>query len=484
MKNGSNALAVHQDDTEHSSSHRGTKRKRPSYNAGTSETGSDEEEKSQSDSEVNDLPRSRPVRRTRLVRQQPSNLSDWVLRGADNTERKRPTRALRPRLTSLVPQNQDEDDDIDELAQNPPPESSDEDDNNFDLIRSDLTAAPKRSKGKVRKRSKRLKQKTTGRRAQSRGSSIEFENPRRSGRATRNVTSMTDPVDVDSFYVSDHEAPGAPRVAAVKEVFKPLPEDSDFVKFHMSVCGVCSRGQSPSRGMLVHCQGCTMTYHKMCIGVRAVREHLVTKVDADDFVIQCRFCIGRARAKDKSAARQAMCQACRKYGSACAPFSQRKTPKQEEAARQANEGVDPVTPVPPRLVNNADNVLFRCAGCRRPWHIEHLPKPATREAESDLANVKDERFNEYSSNFMCQECSSMDTKIHTLVAWRPTETAPASSGDLYWSDFAEDDKEYLVKWEGRAYSHCTWMPGAWVFGVASGAMRSSFGKRDAQKGLM
>lgn len=294
---------------------------------------------------------------------------------------------------------------------------------------------------------------------------------------------MTDPVDLDSFYVSDDKAPAAPRVAAIKEVFKPLPDDSDFVKFHMSVCGVCNRGQSLSRGMLVYCQGCTVTYHKICIGVRQTREHIVTKVGADDFVIQCRFCVGRARVKDKAAARQSMCQACRKDGPACAPFSQKKTSKQEEAIRQANGGEDPITPVPPNLVNNADNVLFRCVGCRRPWHIEHLPKPAMREAESDLANANVERFSEYSINFMCQECSSMDAKIDTLVAWRPTETAPPSTGDASWSDFSEDDKEYLVKWEGRSYAHCTWKPGAWIFGVASGTMRSAFGKRDAQKGL-
>lgn len=483
MENGSNALAAHQDYSDQSSTHaRGLKRKRPSYDFGTSESGSDDE-KSASDTDDDELPQSRPVRRTRLVRRNPNTLSDWVVRG-DTAASKRPSRALRPRLTSLVPRNR-HDDDIDELAQDPAPlqASSDEDDGDFLLVKSDLTStAPKR--GKVRKRSKRLKSKTTAMRERSRGSrgsSIEFENPRRSGRTTRNVGSMMDPIDQDSFYVSDDRAPSVPKVAAIKEVFKPLPEDSAFVKFHMSVCGVCNRGQSLKRGMLVYCQGCTMTYHKMCIGMRQTREHMVTKIESGGFVIQCRFCVGRASAKDKIAPRQSMCQACRHDGPACAPFSEKKTSRQEEAIRKENGGEDPVTHVPTNLLNNPDNVLFRCVGCRRPWHIEHLPTPK-RAAESDLTNAKDERFKEYSADFRCRECSSMNSKIQTLVAWRTTDIA--SAGNVSWSDIGEDDKEYLVKWEGKSYFHCTWVPGAWVFGIANGTMRASFGKRDAQKNLM
>lgn len=480
LENGSNALAAYQHDSDQSSSSdRGTKRKRASYDVDYSEIGSDNE-KSLSETENDDLPRPRPVRRTRQVQRRPNTLSDWIVRQNDH-EQKRHTRELRPRLTNLVPRSRLADD-VDELAQDLPlpPESSDyDDDDDFDLVRSDLTHGPKR--GRLRKRSKRLKRRRAEPHARSRGSSIEFEKPRRSGRATRNVTSVADPLDSDSFYVSDDKAPAAPKVAAIKEVFKPLPQDAGFVRYHMPVCDVCNRGQSSSRDILIYCQGCTMTYHRMCIGIRQTREHMVTKVGADDFVIQCRFCVGRARVKDKAAPRQSMCQACRKDGPACAAFSERRTPKQEEAIRKANGGEDPVTPVPESLVNNPDNVLFRCVGCRRAWHIEHLPKSEMQETESDVSNAKDQWFSEYSVNYTCQECSSMKSKIQTLVAWRPTD--PASAGSASWSDLAEDDKEYLVKWEGRSYFHCTWMPGAWVFGVAAGAMRSAFGKRDAQKGL-
>ncbi|SPN97421.1 related to CHD1 - transcriptional regulator [Cephalotrichum gorgonifer] len=486
LENGSEALAAHQDGSASSSiSHRGTKRRRLSSDTDiTSEAGSSDDNKfldnnKSSDEENDDLPRTRPVRRTLRVRQQPNILSDWIVR-EDSPKRKRPARTLRPRnITGLVPQGRARDD-VDELAGDTPQPlaSSDDDDDDFQIIRSDLNPGP--TKGRLRKRSKRLRSKPTAPLPRSRGSSIEFENPRRSGRKTRTMKTMADPTDLDSFYVSDDKAPSAPKVTAIKEVFKPLPDDSKFAKFHMSTCDVCNHGQSLSRGSLVYCQGCTVTYHKMCIGIRQTREHMVTKVGADDFVLQCRFCIGRARAKDKAAPLQSMCQACRQVGPSCAPFSQKKTSRQEEAIRKENGGEDPITPVRTDLVNNADNVLFRCVGCRRPWHIEHLP--TTRAADSDLKDVKDERLNEYSADFKCTDCSTMRSKIHALVAWRPTKTAPASN--LTWSELSEDHKEYLIKWEGRSYYHCTWMPGAWVFGVASPIMRSAFGKRDAQNGLM
>ncbi|TWU79135.1 hypothetical protein ED733_008816 [Metarhizium rileyi] len=43
--------------------------------------------------------------------------------------------------------------------------------------------------------------------------------------------------------------------------------------------------------------------------------------------------------------------------------------------------------------------------------------------------------------------------------------------------FSDDDKEYLVKWEDMSYFHCTWMSGAWIYGVAAGIMRASFAKK-------
>ncbi|CAI4215170.1 unnamed protein product [Parascedosporium putredinis] len=57
-------------------------------------------------------------------------------------------------------------------------------------------------------------------------------------------------------------------------------------------------------------------------------------------------------------------------------------------------------------------------------------------------------------------------------------------GDLFFTDVAEDDKEYLVKWDSLSYGHCDWMPGAWIFGVSHGIMRTAFGKRALENNLV
>jgi chromodomain-helicase-DNA-binding protein 4 len=38
----------------------------------------------------------------------------------------------------------------------------------------------------------------------------------------------------------------------------------------------------------------------------------------------------------------------------------------------------------------------------------------------------------------------------------------------------ESQKEYLIKWKGQSYFQTTWMPGAWLWGVAASAMRVAF----------
>lgn len=378
-----------------------------------------------------------------------------------------------------------EDDDLDELAGEHPRLriSSSDDDDDFQIVRSDLAPAPKRSRAK--RKSRRLRTKASSAiPSRSRGSSIEFERPRRSGRATRNTKDMTDaaPMDLDSFYVSDDKPAAAPKSTSIKEIFKPLPQTSEFVQYHMVVCDTCNHQASLKRGPLIHCQGCTLSFHKPCIGIRQTREHTVTKIGEDDFVLQCKFCVGRLRPK-ANFARQDMCQACKKFGLSCAAFSEKKTTKQEESLRQQNGGVDPVTQVDPSLINNSNNILFRCVGCRRPWHIDHLP--TERTLESDLTKIKDERFKEYSVDWKCSECSSLKKKIDTLVAWRPINRDHAKKdGALFFTDVAEDDKEYLVKWDSLSYGHCDWMPGAWIFGVSHGIMRTAFGKRALENNLL
>ena len=359
-------------------------------------------------------------------------------------------------------------------------QSDDGDGDDFLPIASDLRRLRPR-RGGARNRPQRMqaqmaRSRTRGRmasRKRSSGSEIEFEQPRRSSRATRNTSYMVDSMDVDedAFAFQDRK-PGPTKAVNVKEMFPQLPDDSSFALLHMAKCQVCRK--SSSRGQFVYCQGCSFTYHKHCIGIRSSREHLATKVGEDDFAFQCRFCVEVQRKTNPIAPRLGKCQSCNAKGSACTPFSERKTSRQEENLREENGGVDPITDVPPRLLNNVDNVLFRCSTCFRAWHSHHLPPIGSpKPIGFDNFGV----FKDYSIDWTCNECSSAHYQIDRLVAWRTRQEATVKTGVDAFDRVDEDDKEYLIKWDKRSYAHCTWLPGPWVHGVAAGTMRKSFAKR-------
>lgn len=413
-----------------------------------------------------------------------------------------PTRSLRARqprqqtLISMHAKSNMSSQDQDELIDEPPPALSDEEDHDFiPVVLSDI--APKKGRpSKRRLMSKRQQQLKNARsrpqtmsRHKSADSDIEFEdNPRRSSRATRNVHSMLDValMDDDSFYVVDEKGPGASKVAAVRENFVSLPLASAFPSMHMSTCHTC--GQSRQRGQLVHCQGCTLSYHKtsQCMGFRSARDHMATKVGDDSFVLQCKFCIGHYRKKDPKAPKHSMCQGCKGEGRACAAFSEKKTARQEEKLREQNDGVDPITSVSPKLLNNSDLLLFRCVTCHRGWHIDHLPGSGALPGKETIGtDLVSERFKDHTVDWQCQECGIVKNKMHRLVAWRPVDREVAKQIPKPTSnDISEDDKEYLIKWENCSYFYCTWKPSAWVYGYGSSAMRNAFGKRDVEQDLL
>lgn len=356
----------------------------------------------------------------------------------------------------------------DELSQLPR-QDDDEDDDDGDAympVISDVKPT-KKSSARKRKRPGRLPRKN------DRGSSIEFEPTRRSGRTNRTSKSMRDPELDDEYEMADEKATTAPKYVAIKETFRHLPSSSEFRKFHNHACDIC--GTSNGRSTFVYCQGCSNTYHKQCIGTRSQRDHRVTKVAADEFVLQCKYCIGSYQKKDNRAPNYAACQVCKGNGLSCAEFSPRKTPKQEEKIRIENNNEDPITGVNPDLINNADNVLFRCSTCRRGYHFDHLPPLAKTPIVTE--DIKQDRLDEYSTtDWKCKDCLNAQWTIHALVAWRPINQGDYSKN---WTclDYDEDSVEYLVKWDAKSHFHDDWMPGSWVFGVAHPAMRKSFYKR-------
>ncbi|KAK4190665.1 putative Chromodomain-helicase-DNA-binding protein [Podospora australis] len=325
-------------------------------------------------------------------------------------------------------------------------------------------------------------------------SDIEFEpsSRRRSSRNNKNSRRMVDGYDDDDdddeIFYAEEKAPPAPKVISVKEIFQPnssLP--ADFQEAHRHICDTCGYADDRNKGALIPCQGCSNTYHRTCLGTRSSRDQIVTKVAEDAFVMQCRFCIGLYKKRDHRAPHHDACQGCHTKGPSCAAFSQKKTPKQEEKLREENRGVDPIVGVNPKLINNADNVLFRCAKCHRGWHYEHLPHPnqAKDPSITDPLNLRKHRLEEYQVNWSCKECRDMEDgnlKPDKLVAWRPVDRKMYTQGQTI-TDFTEDQLEYLVKWEKKSYNHCVWLPGAWCFGVIKPAMRHSFIKRTFGEGL-
>ncbi|GAP84585.2 putative snf2 family domain-containing protein [Rosellinia necatrix] len=359
----------------------------------------------------------------------------------------------------------------DELAQDHGPHHDDDSVDDFQPVWSDIAPKPRGSK---RKKVRAMTRMITKRYESD--SSIEFEIARRSGRSTKNLKSMKDP-EIDEFDAVEEKQTSAPKHVAIKETFLQLSSTSPFPKWHSKTCESCLAEFGDVKNPLIYCQGCSFSYHKGCIGHRAVREHRVTKIGPEDFVLQCRFCIQGHKKKDARAPDHTMCQGCKISGSSCAEFSSKKTPKQEEKARIDNGGEDPITKVDPLLINNADNLLFRCANCKRGYHFEHLP-PLTAE-KTDDQDLKESRLEEYSiAGWSCKDCMDTNYKLSALVAWRPLDRTGYRPGQTN-QDYNEDEIEYLIKWTGRSHFHDTWMPGAWVFGAAPGTMRQAFYKRDS-----
>lgn len=285
--------------------------------------------------------------------------------------------------------------------------------------------------------------------------------------------------------ISENEqAPTEKKYFGAKEKFYKLHPDDPFRLRHRQICEVCAgHGNDREKGSLVFCQGCTSAYHKACLGPRGAREHLVTKIDPDHFVLQCRRCIGVAQKKDSTAPHLGQCASCNEANPASQPFRERLNPRQEQQQREKNGGVDPITEVEPSLLDNPDQLLFRCIGCTRAFHFEHLPPKSDpkgddvemQDADSTSSNLANTRFKQYSRKWRCHTCTAESGEIEGLIAWRPVDADSYTPG-FEVDDLEEKDKEYLVKWKRTSYFRATWMEGSWIWGVTSPLMRKAFFK--------
>ena len=315
----------------------------------------------------------------------------------------------------------------------------------------------------------------------------ESYNPdnRRSGRNAQILKSLK---ELDEDDIPERGVPkNLQKFTGAKEHFKQTSGDDVFRKFHSQNCDVCyGEDDDEDRGQLIFCQGCSLSYHQKCLGHRGSRDHLVTKIGDQDFILQCRRCVNLARDRDAMAPDQSKCYSCKISGSACRPFRERKTVKQEQREREANGGEDPVVEVDSDLINRSRNVLFRCLSCYRACHFNHLG-PTNDSTSSDSVGTDKERLarqrlKEYSAEWRCQQCTQAPAEVDGLVAWRPIDVRgyqARTTTDM----MSEDEKEYLIKWKQMPHTKINWMPGPWVWGVTSPAMRKAFAKRDNEANL-
>ena len=315
-----------------------------------------------------------------------------------------------------------------------------------------------------------------GNKSQSKALSPAVEGTRRSSRSRRPIHDLQELTDDDipEVFVGN----STPKAIGAKESFQSLPKGNEFRLRHNQFCDTCNElGSNEEKGGLIYCQGCTVSYHQRCLGTRNSREHLVTKIDDQDFVLQCRRCVEVASKKDRTAPKQGHCKTCGEKGASTKPFRARQNARDEQKARENNDGEDPITEVSPELVNNITNIMFRCTNCYQAYHMHHLPPKDDTLFESE--GLSDEvlavnRFSEYSREWTCHDCLMAPGEVESLVAWRPLSVADynpeVSTG--------EDNKEYLVRWKTLSFFKCTWMRGSWVWGVTSAIMRKAFNKRD------
>lgn len=350
-----------------------------------------------------------------------------------------------------------------------------------DLVVSDLIYTKKKYRPtRGTRASSRNKRKLISRSASSTYSEEEAHT-RKSGRTTAKRNIYTEPSLDDDFMDIDTlpDKPTKPRIVHAKEIFPTLDDDSPFVQYHNDYCETCGgTSYSKSRGALIYCQGCSYAYHTDCIGSRGARDHLVTKIADDDFVLQCKRCIGRPHRKDHTAPHCDHCTNCRSSGASCEPFRSLVRRKAGPTTSDGSTAVTPDVEVSKDLLYNHETLLFRCVSCHRAWHWNHLPARDT-EHRRNIRNVTvaEQRLAEYADDFKCGDCDTHTQKIHVIRAWRPADPARRVDPEmLSIDDFGEDDREYLVKFAGESYFRAEWVPGAWVWGVAQ-QMRTAFLKK-------
>ncbi|KAJ8102583.1 P-loop containing nucleoside triphosphate hydrolase protein [Lipomyces tetrasporus] len=261
-----------------------------------------------------------------------------------------------------------------------------------------------------------------------------------------------------------------------KKRFLPEDFDSEYSRRHIHYCDACKLDSTHifDKGQLIHCQGCSFSYHVLCCKQPASK-HVLTLVTEHLFVLQCRYCIG-AETTDFGSQ---LCFVCGQEGLNCkkfVPFVPRLTAASSATTPSAtetdeNEKLEEEEITDPRMFN-PERVMFRCSSCRRCAHYDHLPAIGLDESQDD-----EDVVSQY-SEFQCPMCAAHPAKVENILAWRPLEKGLEDpSQEVSLTTVLGYKREYLVKFERQSYFHVTWVPGSWLFSTASSAQLRSFHKK-------
>jgi chromodomain-helicase-DNA-binding protein 4 len=116
-------------------------------------------------------------------------------------------------------------------------------------------------------------------------------------------------------------------------------------------------------------------------------------------------------------------------------------------------------------------LLFRCVTCTRASHYAHLRPPSDEETFDTIALALHYQHN---SAWKCADCVSFVYKVDKILAWRPSHGSSAEP--LYGAGQIPDythplPREYLVKWQDRAYKRASWVPHMWLLATNKQRLR-------------
>ena len=333
------------------------------------------------------------------------------------------------------------------------------------LVESDTDSATSNDRGQ-----KGRKRKAKALHGPQKSSKVSAAGGRRSGRSLEQQIYLDSQDDTDLLTESETGTPKAqpnsqPRKKAVKEVFRN-DYSSEWEDRHWDVCEVC---RNTDNRKLIYCQGCAVAVHQECLGGRSERKHHVTRLDVDDYVLQCRHCMGKGGQRGGNRS-----YVTGKVGPLCTPFPKLyvDNPKDEatlnevERAAQAEEEA--------RLATQRDElrsklydpeaVMFRCNRCMRPAMYDELSDPEESSPTFEPAQ--------------CLDCNAhMDSRVHLVLGWRQLPEEKMETLEVVKRELPKDlIREYLIKWQDQSYIQTEWVSASWLHGIAP-AKKNNFDAR-------